>query len=105
MLHSFFADRGLRHVPPPIGIQKASLGRLLLPAALLVATSAFELYVPDYGKQCFYEELEKDVSLSGTFVVLEGGDGTVDYTVSFFNSFFQSKSSAPLCCSQSPKYP
>jgi hypothetical protein len=47
---------------------------LCVPAAL-----AFELFVNDYGKQCFYEELDAGTSLSGTFVVLEGGE--VDFTV------------------------
>ena len=61
-----------------VGQVASSLAVLVL---LTAAVNAFELYVPEYGKQCFYEELEKGVSVSGTFVVMEGGDGSVDFTV------------------------
>jgi hypothetical protein len=55
--------------------------RLALVLLVAVPALGFELFVNDYGKQCFYEEMDKGVSLSGTFVVLEGGDGAVDFTV------------------------
>ncbi len=59
----------------------AFLASVVLICLLASCASAFEVTVDAYEKTCFYEDLDAGTTFSGSFEVIQGGDGTVDVQV------------------------
>lgn len=61
----------------------------LLLCLLLTSAAGFEVTVDAYEKSCFYEDLEAGTTFSGSFEVMQGGDGAIDLQVSRCGDVFE----------------
>jgi len=58
-----------------------NLGRLCYLAVLIVITQSLIVTIPHHKEECFYENLDEDVSVSVNFQVTAGGALDIDVTI------------------------
>lgn len=57
---------------------------LLLYLLLISSLHSLTFTIPSGDEMCFFEELETDETLKGSFQIVRGGDRLVDFIVCFY---------------------